>query len=84
MAIVVKSTIWRWAHAIVMIGSIGGAGVPWLHMAGNGLVGPRVVNSGAVLFWAWTLLALGTTAIITAALAAHGLWTLQRWRRPAA
>ena len=67
----------RWAHLIVLIGSIGGAGVPYIHMMGNGLVGPRVVNSGAVFFWVWTLLALGATAIVSAVLAARGFWQLQ-------
>ena len=71
----------RWAHVIVLIGSIGGAGVPYLHMMGNGLVGPRVVNSGAVFFWVWTLLALGATAMVSAILAARGLWSLQWGRR---
>ena len=70
----------RSAHLLVMVGSIGGAFVPWLHMSGRGLVGPRALSSGAVFFWVWTILALGVTAIITAILAAHGLWTLQRER----
>src|SRR5215210_4981422 len=60
----------RWAHAIVLIGSVGGAGVPYLHMMGSGMVGPRVANSGAVFFWVWTLLALGVTASISAVLSA--------------
>ena len=68
----------RWAHLIVLIGSIGGAGVPYLHMMGNGLVGPRVINSGAVFFWVWTLLALGATASVSAVLAARGFWQLRR------
>ena len=73
----------RWAHLIVLIGSIGGAGVPYLHMIGNGLVGPRVVNAGGAFFWVWTLLALGATAIVSSILAARGLWALG-WRRPEA
>ena len=68
----------RWAHVIVLIGSIGGAGVPYLHMMGSGLVGPKVVNAGAVFFWVWTLMALGVTASVSAILAAHGLWSLRR------
>ena len=68
----------RWAHVIVLIGSIGGAAVPYLHMMGSGLVGPRVVNGGGVLFWVWTLLALGATASVSAVLAARGLWLLRR------
>jgi len=67
----------RWAHLIVLIGSIGGAGVPYLHMMGNGLVGPRVANSGGVFFWVWTLMALGVTASVSTVLAARGLWQLQ-------
>ena len=70
----------RWAHVIVLVGSIGGAGVPYLHMMGSGLTGPRVVNSGAVFFFVWTLLALGATAMVSAILAAQGLWNLGRPR----
>jgi len=68
----------RWAHVIILIGSIGGAGVPYLHMGGSGLVGPKVVNAGAVFFWIWTLMALGVTASVSAVLAARGLWSLRR------
>jgi hypothetical protein len=70
----------RWAHLVVLVGSIGGAGVPYIHMMGSGLVGPRVVNAGGVFFWVWTLLALGATASVSAVLAARGLSSLQ-WRR---
>jgi len=72
----------RWAHVIILIGSIGGAGVPYLHMMGSGLVGPKVVNAGAVFFWIWTLMALGVTATVSAVLAARGLWSLQWGRAP--
>ena len=68
----------RSAHVVVLIGSLGAAAVPYLHMTGSGLVGPRIVNSGAVFFWIWTLMAMGTTASVTAVLAAHGLWRLRR------
>ena len=68
----------RWAHVLVLIGSLGGAYVPYIHMMGSGLVGPRVVNAGAVFFWVWTLMALGATASVSAILAAHGLWTLRQ------
>ena len=68
----------RWAHAIVLIGSIGGAGVPYIHMTGSGLAGPKVVNAGAVFFFVWTLMALGATASVSAVLAARGLWALRR------
>ncbi len=45
----------RWAHVIVLLLSIGCAAVPYLHMTGSGLVGPRILNAGAVFFWIWTL-----------------------------
>lgn len=70
----------RWAHAVVLVMSLGGAAVPYLHMTGSGLVGPRVTQSGAVFFWIWTLMALGTTASVSVVLAARGLWILQRGR----
>lgn len=70
----------RWAHAIILVLSLGAAAVPYLHMTGSGLVGPRITGSGAVFFWVWTLMALGTTASVSAVLAARGLWTLQRGR----
>ena len=68
----------RWAHVIVLIGSLGATAVPYLHMQGSGLTGPRVVNAGAVFFWVWTLLALGVTASVSAVLAALGLWSLRK------
>ena len=70
----------RSAHAVVLVMSLGGAAVPYLHMTGSGLVGPRVTQSGAVFFWIWTLMALGTTASVSVVLAARGLWSLQRGR----
>ena len=35
----------RWAHLIVLIGSIGGAGVPYFHMTGVGMVGGKAANA---------------------------------------
>jgi len=40
----------RWAHLILLIGSIGAAGVPYLHMMGRGLVGGRAANYSGVFF----------------------------------
>ena len=74
----------RWAHLLVLIGSIGGAAVPYLHMTGPGLVGGRAANSTHQFFWVWTLFALGATALVSAVLAARGLWRLQRGQPRAA
>ena len=68
----------RWAHVIVLIGSIGGAAVPYLHMTGVGLVGGKASNYSGKFFWIWTLLALGATAIVSVVLSAQRLWILQR------
>jgi hypothetical protein len=68
----------RWAHLIVLIGSIGSAAVPYLHMTGVGLVGGKAANGSHKFFWIWTMLALGTTALISVVLSAGGLWRLQR------
>jgi hypothetical protein len=70
----------RWAHAIVLLGSLGCAAVPYLHMTGVGMVGGKAANADGQFFWVWTLLAVGTTALVTMVLAARGLWSLQRGR----
>lgn len=64
----------RSGYVIILLGSILGAGVPFLHMRGAGLVGGRIANSGGKFFWVWTLIALGVTALFSAILAARGLW----------
>ena len=66
----------RWAHVIVLIGSIGGAAVPYLHMTGVGLVGGKVTNYSGKFFWVWTMIALGATALVSVVLSAQRLWTL--------
>jgi len=67
----------RSGHIIMLLGSIGGLGVLVLHMRGAGLVGARIVNSGRVFFWVWTLIALGVTGTFSAILSVHGLWSLR-------
>jgi hypothetical protein len=41
----------RWAHVIVLIGSIGGAYVPYLHMTGVGMVGGKAANYSGKFFF---------------------------------
>lgn len=73
----------RWAHAIVLLMSIGGAAVPYVHMTGVGLVGGKAASGTGKLFWVWTLMALGVTALVSVVLAAQGLWALRRGRTAA-
>jgi hypothetical protein len=70
----------RSGYIIMLLGSIMGVGVAVLHMTGSGLVGPRVVNSGRVLFWVLTLMILQVSALFSFILSVLGLWSLP-WRR---
>ena len=70
----------RSGYIIILLGSILAAFVPVVHMKGAGLVGPRVVNSGRVFFWVWTLITLQVTAMFSVILSVLGLWSLP-WRR---
>jgi hypothetical protein len=68
----------RSGYIIILLGSLLGSAVPLAHMRGAGLVGGRIANSGGVLFWVWTLIALGVTALLSVILSARGLWSLRR------
>jgi hypothetical protein len=63
---------------IILLGSLLGSVVPLAHMRGAGLVGGRIANSSGMLFWVWTLIALGVTATVSVILSARGLWSLRR------
>jgi hypothetical protein len=64
----------RWGLLVLLFMSIGGLGVPYLHMR-NGLAGGRIANTSGMFFWVWTLLALGVTSMFSIALAARELWS---------
>ena len=66
----------RWAHVVVLLASILGAGIPVVHFDGAG-VGRIAKSSGGFLF-VWTLLALGVTALFSLILSVRGLWSLRR------
>jgi hypothetical protein len=68
----------RSGYIIMLLGAILGALVSVAHMRGAGLVGGRIVGSSGILFWVWTLLALGVTSIFSLILSARGLWSLRR------
>jgi hypothetical protein len=68
----------RSGYVILLLGSLLGALMPLAHMRGVGLVGGRIADSSGVLFWVWTLMALGVTATFSFILAARGLWSLRR------
>jgi len=67
----------RSGYIIMLLGSLLGLLVPWLHMRGNGL-GGAVAKHGAGLFFVWTTLAIGVTALLSLILSLQGLWSLRR------
>ncbi|HEV7667889.1 MAG TPA: hypothetical protein VGS22_05155 [Thermoanaerobaculia bacterium] len=68
----------RSGYVLILLGSLLGFVVSLAHMRGAGMVGGRIVGSGGIHFWVWTILALGVTAIVSVALSARGLWRLRR------
>jgi hypothetical protein len=59
-------------HVIILLGSLLGLGIPFLH-----LMGPRGFV-GRDFFFVWTLLALGASTAFSLVLAVRGLWSLKR------
>jgi hypothetical protein len=67
----------RSGYVIVVVMSLLASGLPVVHMAGSaGLTAG--LKSGGAFFFAWTLLALGVTAVFSLILSARGLWSLRR------
>jgi len=62
---------------IILVMSLLASGVPVIHMTGSGGVAGGI-KSGGAFFFAWTLIALGVTAIFSVILSARGLWSLGR------
>lgn len=72
----------RSGYFIILLGSLLGLFVPYIHMRGKGVgVASSIANSSGGFFFVWTLLALGVTAFFSVILSARGLWGLP-WRRP--
>lgn len=72
----------RIRYLTILLFSIGGAGVAYIHMRGAGLVGGRIAGSSGMFFWVFTLLMLGVTAACAAMLCVHGLWRAFRKNDP--
>ena len=69
----------RTGYVILLLGSLLGLAVPYIHMRGKGVgVASGIANSSGGFFFVWTLLALGVTALFSAILSARGLWGLLR------
>jgi hypothetical protein len=69
----------RSGHVIILIFSLLASGLPVLHLMGrSGITGGAVAKSAGAFFFAWTLLAVGITAVCAVILAVRGLWGLRR------
>jgi hypothetical protein len=83
---VVYCVIWAYAalmlpgrrsgYIIILLFALVSFGIPFVHMRGVG-VGFGTNRSGGI-FFVWTLLALGVTALFSMILAARGLWSLRK------
>jgi hypothetical protein len=68
----------RSGYTIVLLGSLLGMFVPYVHMRGMGVgIGSRIANTDGAFFFVWTLIALGATALFSAVLSARALWKLR-------
>ena len=68
----------RSGYVIILLGSLLGSGIPFLHMMGKGVgVSGNIAKSSGAFFFVWTLIALGVTATFSVILSARGLWSLQ-------
>ena len=69
----------RSGYIIILLGSLLGMFVPYVHMRGKGVgVASGIANSSGGFFFVWTLIALGVTTLFSVILSAHGLWSLRR------
>ncbi len=69
----------RWPrYVIVLVLSLFASLFPVVHMMGKSGITAGIKGSGEAFFFAWTLIALGVTALLAAILSARGLWSLRR------
>lgn len=69
----------RSGHVIMLLGSLAGLTVFLVHLTSTaGLSGGEAGKLSGAFFFAWTLLALAATSIISLILSALGLWSLLR------
>jgi hypothetical protein len=87
LPVVLVLTVWVYAalvlaerrsgYVIILVMSLLASGLPVIHMTGSAGV-TAGIKSGGAFFFAWTLLALGVTAIFSVILSVRGLRSPQR------
>jgi len=72
----------RSGYIIILLGSLLGLFVPYVHMSGAKGVGvaSRLAGHQGHFFFVWTLLAIGVLSLFSVILSVRGLWSLP-WRR---
>lgn len=69
----------RSGHIILLVFSLLASGLPVVHLMGrSGITGGAIPKSAGAFFFAWTLLAVGITAVCALILSVRGLWRLRR------
>ena len=67
----------RSGYVINLLFSLLAVGVPIIHFSGvKGVAGGRIAGTSGAMFFVWTLLAIGATALLGFFLSAHGLWRI--------
>jgi hypothetical protein len=68
----------RSGHVIILLFSLLGMFVPVIHMMGRGVgVHSRIGNTSGAIFFVWSLLAIGVSALFSVILSLQGLWRLR-------
>jgi hypothetical protein len=71
----------RSGYVIILLGSLLGMFVPYVHMKGRGVgIGSSIYGSRGGFFFIWILLLIGVTSLFSAILTLRGLWRLRRGR----
>jgi hypothetical protein len=71
----------RSGYVIILLGSLLGLSVPFVHFtAPGGVLGSGVGDSVGTFFFIWTLIALGVTSLFALVLSIEGLWRLTSGR----
>lgn len=70
----------RSGYVVVLVMSLLASAIPVLHMTGKSGITAGIEEPAGAFFFAWTLIALGVTAVFSVILSAQGLWMLRRGR----
>jgi biotin transporter BioY len=66
----------RSGYVIMLLGGVFAAAMPVLHMNGAGYA--AIAKSSGGFFFVWSLIAVGSTGVLSVILAVRALWLLQR------